>query len=401
MKVLFITTSNLATNPRLVKEIELASSIGFDIELIQFNLKNWSDKLTKQILTSYPKIIQIEIPAGRKPFFAWFFSSVLEKIFSYIPSFLLPTKWLSISLNKRSYLINRHLNRISSKPDIIIAHNPGSFFSAMVLANKLNTEFAIDVEDYHPGETPSTWQSNRLKKLIIKTLPKAKYVSFASMLIMEQIESDLQEAKLSIKRSILVDNVFPKSEFAEIKPLSLDLSKLNFVWFSQNIDYFRGLEFIFTILDEFQNEVSLTLIGNIRNEFYQNEILHRSYIDLEEPKAQKDLHSILHNFDIGLALEMRATDMNRDICLTNKIWAYLQSGLFILSSSTKAQEQFIDQYKFHGEIIFDIEKCKLQIQSLIRNKEQIRQKRGCRMRINNSVNWDVESQKLKSVWKIK
>lgn len=400
MRIIFITTSNLATNPRLVKEIDLATSMGYELELIQFNLNNWSDKLTKQILCKYPKIINIEISAGKEPFFAWFSSSVLEKVCSYIPSFILPTKWLSISLNKRAYLIQRYFKFISSKPDIIIAHNPGSFYPALFLAAKLNTEFAIDIEDYHPGETLSTRQSKRMKKLILNTLPKAKYVSFASRLIMQQIESDFRKPNISLNNPILIDNVFPKSEFTEIKPFPLDQSKLNFVWFSQNIDYSRGLESIFSVFDELQNEISLTLIGNIRKEFYQNEILHRSYIHIEAPKAQKELHGILPNFDVGLALETKASDMNRDICLTNKIWAYLQSGIFIFASYTQAQTDFINRFPLNGVVIFDNrEKAKLQIKSLILEKIQIRERKNDRRMINNVINWEQESSKLQSFWK--
>ena len=399
MKILFITTSNLATNPRLVKEIDLATSMGFEIELIQFNLNNWSENLTRQILSKYPKINNIQIEAGRRPFTAWFNSSVIEKICTCLPSFILPTKWLSISLNKRAYLIHRHFKIISSKPDIIIAHNPGSFYPAKFFAEKFQTEFAIDIEDYHPGETLNNRKSNRMKKLLFKILPKAKYTSFASKLIMEHIESDFRMANLPLENTMLIDNVFPKSEFTEIKPYPLDQSKLNFVWFSQNIDYSRGLESIFSVFDEFQNEISLTLIGNIRNEFYQNEILHRSYIHIEEPKAQNELHSILPNFDIGLALEP-GRDLNNSIAVSNKIWAYLQSGLCVLSSSTQAQTDFINRFPLNGEMIFDNrEKAKLQIKSLILEKIQIRERKNDRRMINNVVNWEKESSKLQSFWK--
>jgi hypothetical protein len=399
VKVLFITTTNLATNPRLVKEIDLATSMGFEIELIQFNLNNWSDKLTKQILSKFPRINNIEIEAGRRPFVTWFISSVIEKIVSYLPSLMLNTKWLSISLNKRAYLIQRHYKFVSSKPDIIIAHNPGSFYPAMFFADKLNTEFAIDIEDYHPGETLSTWQSNRMKKLIFKTLPKAKYASFASKLIKEQMEGDFRIVNISLNNPILIDNVFPKSEFTEIKPFPLDQSKLNFVWFSQNIDYNRGLESIFSVFDECPNEISLTLIGNIRNEFYQNEIEHRSYIHIEEPKTQKELHSILPNFDIGLALEP-GRDLNNSIAVSNKIWAYLQSGVYILATSTSAQSDFISKFPSNGELIFENgEEVMLQMTNLIQKKLRIRATKNERRKLNHTVNWEQESSKLQFLWK--
>ena len=216
---------------------------------------------------------------------------------------------------------------------------------------------------------------------------------------MEQVLNDFRITNLTLNKPTLIDNVFSRNEFTLVKAYDLTQSKLNFVWFSQNIDYSRGLESIFVILDEFRNEISLTLIGNVRDVFYQNEISHRKYVKVEKPMAQKVLHSILPNFDIGLALETKSSDFNRDICLTNKIWSYLQSGVYILASSTRAQSDFIDKFPSNGEVIFEnTEKVNWQINKLILNKEQIRQNKKDRRMLNDLVNWEYEMSKLKSVW---
>lgn len=399
MKILFITTTNLATNPRLEKEIDLATSMGFEIELIQFKLNNWSDNLTYQIKSNFPNMRIIEIEAGRKPKFPWLISTFFEKIFVYVPTALASTKILSLSLNKRSYLIQQNFHKITLKPDLIIAHNLGSLYPAKVFAEKFYADFAVDIEDYHPGETPNRRHSERVKKLMLRILPAAKYVSFASNLIMEQIKNDFLSTKLSLKNPVLIDNVFRKSEFERIVPFTLDQSKLNLVWFSQNIDYSRGLESIFKILDVFQKEVTLTLIGNIRNEFYQNEIINRSFIQLVDPMSPIDLHSILPNFDIGLALETKRSNLNRDICLTNKIWAYLQSGIYVLASNTRAQEAFMKKFSLNGEILFEKrDESITQIRKLISVKEEIRNKKHIRIHNIDQVNWEFESNKLKPCW---
>lgn len=374
--------------------------MGYEIELIQFNLNNWSDGLTKQVLFKYPRIYNIEIEAGRKPLIPWLVSSFLERFFSRIPLPFLPLSWLSISLNKRAFLIQRHFRNIQNKPDLIIAHNPGSFYPAMLFAKRYKSEFAIDVEDYHPGETLDGRVPERMKKLMQLVLTKARYVSFASKLILEQVKSDLLESKLTLNNSILINNVFSKEEFISRTNYALEQGKLNFVWFSQNIDYSRGLESIFTLLDDFGNHISLTLIGNVREEFFQKEITHRNYIRTEQPMAQHKLHSILSNFDIGLALETQKSDYNRDICLTNKIWSYLQSGIYILASPTSAQQEFIKEFSSNGEILYEIDnKARLQIKNMIQNKEQIRNSLGERKLINDLVNWENESKKLIPIWR--
>jgi hypothetical protein len=52
-QVVFITTSNLAANPRLVKEIELARDMNFKISVIQFLFQGWSCELTKNLMSKH------------------------------------------------------------------------------------------------------------------------------------------------------------------------------------------------------------------------------------------------------------------------------------------------------------------------------------------------------------
>jgi hypothetical protein len=230
-------------------------------------------------------------------------------------------------------------------------------------------------------------------------LPKAKYVSFASKLILVQVKSDMLESNSILNNPTLIDNVFSKEEFVNITNCNLDQSKLNFVWFSQNIDYSRGLEPFFTLLDDFCNDISLTLIGNVRMEFFEKEINHRKYLRLEPPKAQIELNSILSNFDIGLALEP-GRDLNNSIAVSNKIWSYLQSGIYILASSTEAQKELIQEFSSSGEVLLDDkEQSKLQIKELIQKKELIRMGLSKRRLLNDFVNWENESNKLISIWK--
>jgi hypothetical protein len=208
------------------------------------------------------------------------------------------------------------------------------------------------------------------------------------------------ESNSTLNYPILIDNVFSKDEFFTSTNYALDQSKLNFVWFSQNVDYSRGLESILSIFDEFKNEISMTLIGNVREEFFQKEITYRNYIRVEQPMAQHELHCILSNFDIGLALETKTSDYNRDICLTNKIWSYLQSGIYILASPTSAQKEFIKEFSSYGEVLLDDKKqSTLQIEELIQRKEQIRQGLRKRQLLNDFINWENESNKLIPIWR--
>jgi len=85
--------------------------------------------------------------------------------------------------------------------------------------------------------------------------------------------------------------------------------------------------------------------------------------------------------------------------LTNKIWSYLQSGIYILASPTSAQKEFIKEFSSYGEVLLDDKKqSTLQIEELIQRKEQIRNSLGERRLLNETVNWENESRKLREIW---
>jgi hypothetical protein len=176
-----------------------------------------------------------------------------------------------------------------------------------------------------------------------------------------------------------------------------DLLKL--VWFSQNIDFNRGLEKILPVLDGFASEIELTLIGNLRSGFNHQQINHRKYIRVKEPLPQKMLHLSLDHYDIGLALEDGTEDENRNICLTNKIWAYVQAGLYIIASGTPAQVQFAAGYPDQVMVLPNDESGYKQIiGSLILQKKQIRIGKPGRFTAAKAISWEQESEKLLTIW---
>jgi hypothetical protein len=92
-------------------------------------------------------------------------------------------------------------------------------------------------------------------------------------------------------------------------------------------------------MDEFDQTIELTLIGNAILSFTEKWIKPRSYINIVPSMHSVDLYRSLSQYDVGLAIETEKEE-NRKYCLANKIWAYFQSGLFILATNTLAQNQF-------------------------------------------------------------
>lgn len=396
--ILFITTSNLATNPRLVKEMDLAIRLGFQVSVICFSFNNWSNELNEQIKVRFGTSIQLtEIPAGRKPLMSWLLSTMfheLNKFYSLVASNKLSV--ISFALKKRTWLLNKELKKKRAPVDLIVAHNPDSFYPAYIYSKKTKTPFAVDVEDYHPGETNHARQSTMMRKMMQMVLPDAAYITAASPLILEKVKEDCN-GKLNCTETVL--NYFNHNEF--LSPVNSKSEKLQFVWFSQYIDVGRGLEKLIETVKVFADEVELHLYGELSESFYRNYLSFVSNVFVHPALPQKELHQQLANYDIGLAVEDSSANFNRDICLTNKILSYYQAGLYILASKTSAQTQFIQQHPEHGiTTTLRSEELKNAIQILIAQKVKLRQTSFQRFKKASFHDSEMELKKLSRLWEI-
>ena len=196
-----------------------------------------------------------------------------------------------------------------------------------------------------------------------------------------------------------VNNCFSGFEFVSPKERKED-DKLKFVWFSQNISAGRGLELVLPLLSRFSDEVSLTLIGNADPKFYDVVVSkYLSFVTIIPPLPQIELHQKLSKFDVGLAIEDGTIDLNRDICLTNKIFGYFQAGLFILATDTSGQKKFILDNPEFG-IIFSFKKQDFveKLRNLLENKDEILAGREARFLKAEKASWENESAKLTDIW---
>lgn len=396
-RVLFITTTNLSTNPRLFKEIQLAERLGYEVTYIAFHLGGWSDK-NDHILSSQIKAKSYYLSALRSPYWRWFFNTSIHLLCRGINSWTKSNLWIAaVAHTKRTFQILAFLPQITTQFDFIIGHNLGALYPSWVLARKRDIAYAFDVEDYHPGESSAqivSGEVERRKFLLSSLLPNVTYYSYASPMIGTHT-SQLFHTSLFLRRFV-VNNCFSQDEF--IPPSSTD-AKLRLVWFSQNISKDRGIEWMLPMLDTFKDQITLTLIGSPNLEFTVEYLTERSYIEIVSPLSQKTLNRYLSAFDIGLAIELDTTDLNRQICLTNKIWAYLQAGLFILATDTPAQRLFISEHRAHGVLVEQnpLSFC-AGLRQMLQRKKQIRDESFYRYTNARNNSWEEESRKLIKVW---
>lgn len=394
LKILFLTTHNLATNPRLVKEIELALSLKWQVQVICFEFNNWSAVHNSSLLTDFKKkgVQFFTIDAGRKHFFTWLQSVAKERCARLLCKTGIKSMALqALAVSRRSSLLIKKLKK-ANPPHWVIGHNPGALYATIRAAEKFNCRAGFDVEDYHPGEGQAVFLQNLCRRLMQQTLLKMNYVSFAAPLIRNAVKNDLGKEG---KHWITVLNYFPSAEFVAPAPIE---GSLKLVWFSQNIAAGRGLEIILPVLKNIRAEWELHLYGNLDSAFFNNHLKGIDQVKIHAALPQKELHRALRNYDMGLALEP-GKDKNNEISISNKMLAYTQAGLYVLASSTAAQENFLNTLPEVGECFYLHEKNNGEvIKSIIDKLVEIRSQKQQRFQAAQELSWEKEAEKLSKLW---
>jgi hypothetical protein len=394
MKILFLTTANLSTNPRLLKEINLCRKNSIDFEIIAFRLGNWYDENDQEVIRHFHQKVHY-ISATRNPFLPWFISSLVGYIAGLLFHLFRQHLLLAaLASNKRTFLLLQRLKYQKYNYDLIIAHNLGALYPAFSFSQKHDIPFIFDVEDYHPGEICSPIEKYRRLLLFNKLLSLASYIYAASPLI---LKTSLEQIKNKPPHEV-VDNVFSKEEFIFSNNPPDD--KIQLVWFSQNINFGRGLELIIPVVRDLQSDFHINLIGKLSQGFYYKYLVnYKDCFTIKPPVSQKQLNQSLACYDVGVAFELSSADYNRTLCLTNKIWAYFQAGLYILATDTPAQVNFMNRFPTHGSIYSqNIDAIKSGLSEVASQITLIRENK--RKRFQNALlhAWESQEDKVLKIW---
>ena len=104
--ILLLTSTNLACNPRSLKELKLIVDMKISVTVVAFNLHNWSTEREKELNEELPGINYQYLDGSRKIFFPWLLSSIFEKMGRVlIPFFSSNLSWCALAISKRSWLL--------------------------------------------------------------------------------------------------------------------------------------------------------------------------------------------------------------------------------------------------------------------------------------------------------
>ncbi|MDB5109928.1 MAG: hypothetical protein JWR67_1042 [Mucilaginibacter sp.] len=398
-KIIFISSGQPSLNPRLVKEADALADAGYQVTVLYAYWNDWGDSFNKQLL---PTKKWNAICVGGHPVnspFTYFTSRFIHKLSKWLFNQLNLNFWADFATARGSYSLA--LEAKKHKADLYIGHNLGALRAIIKASEKYNAKCGFDAEDFHRQEVSDELDSVNYK--IVKYL-EDKYYKRLNYLTTSSSQIANAYSQLYPEREpITILNVFPKN--IPIRQHAINSTgPVKLFWFSQTIGINRGIEDVAKALKLLKTEdYELHLLGSINNEgkqqFIDNELLGIKNVFFHSPVPPNELINFATKFDIGLASENNIP-LNRDICLTNKVFTYLQAGLAIIASDTTAQKNFLEENPDVGKVYQkkDIQSLKSILSAYQADRKMLYNSCKASLKLGQEkLNWENESIKFLSL----
>ncbi len=382
----------------MTKEAVALYKAGFQVKVIYCPMSVWGDEFDKELFITYPEIKWISV--GAHPIlnkYSFLLTRIRRKIWQLFYNILGDRFDAAL---RASSLYSQDLEREAFKHEahLYIGHNLGSIKAVVDSSKKYIGLSSFDFEDFHRGED---FRDSKHWKIVAsienKFVPHINFFTAASPLISEEYKKYYPNIDVL---SIL--NVFDKLDSSVF--VDSNIQQLKLFWFSQTIGKGRGLECLIGAIGLAKNpNIYLTLLGNITAEMklYFTEIiisngLERNQVVFKEACSLSDINKTARQHHIGICAEDPKT-LNRDLCLTNKIFTYLMNKNVIVCTSTRAQVEFLKEYPDIG-FEYEVDDSKTLSYILIKyyyDRALLNEQRNNGFEFsNNKLNWEIESNKL-------
>lgn len=398
MRVALLTAGHLSSCPRLIKEAKLLSKSGYKITIVYLESIPRISKLDYCIIEENPNWEFVSVKWENT------FQNFLSKILYQLVR-ILNIKSDYIQSTSR-VLIKTILN---IKADLYIAHHPSVLVAAALSSKKYNAKYSYDIEDAFPYIEDGRFLENPDSSIFILENKYIKGTAFTTTA--SPLYSDLYCSNYKlIDRPINLLNVFDVSpneiEYKDRK----DLNKVSLYWYSQTVGLNRGLQDLFSAVNylpinsfelhirgNYEEDVRKTLISLVNNREHRNNIFFHDAVSIDELENRNKEH------DIGFAIE-QGSSLNRELCISNKIFDYLRSGLMIVATNTSGHQLITKELQnesisyTHG----DVDTLSKELKKLVNDSERIRVNKQRSLQLaKEKYNWTQQSiefiEKIKSV----
>jgi glycosyltransferase involved in cell wall biosynthesis len=338
--ICLITPGHISTTPRLVKNADALFGAGYRVHVVAGAPFPPAEALDLDILASarwtYTKAAYRSGPIGFGRKVARLAS---RRLFS-------ATGYSGMPVVARAHFAGtRSLTRAAARipAQLYLGHCLAALPVAARAARTRACPYGFDIKDYHDEETDAAIGDpveRRIRQILqSRFLPGCGVLTSASPLIASKYEESYGV------ESQVVLNVFPLSQAPGHPVAPGPVSEQRpavFYWFSQTIGPNRGLESAVAIISSMRTPSELHVRGFVAPDYAASLQSLASRSGLRRPvcflppASPNEMARLAAAADLGLSLE-QSHPINRDICLTNKIFVYLLAGIPQLLSNTTAQ----------------------------------------------------------------
>lgn len=397
-KICIVSTRHISYNPRVLKEADTLNKAGFMVTVVTINNHELQNKFDQLLMKNRQwKLVTVNFRKSiKKEKLRWIVLSLQNRFFNILKKITVHRQIAEKAADKAYSLLKKAA--IKQKADLYIAHHAEALGAAYAAAKINNAKWGFDAEDFHSGMSENFNQQNESQLLSFiekKYLPKCNYITAASKGIGEAYKN---KYRLQQQPSTIL-NVFPKMD----QEPSIVQPPIKFYWYSQVIGPTRNLELLMNAAGKLRGDFQLHLRGSFHSQEYhvylQNLIRENNiteHVYFHKPIIAEEIISEATAYDVGLALES-AISINRNICVTNKIFSYLMSGLAIVGTDTYGQKDIFTKFSEA------VKECKMDdeeglaeaMQYFIDHPDQLTlAKTAARKAAINQFNWETESEKL-------
>jgi glycosyltransferase involved in cell wall biosynthesis len=395
IKVVFVTSAQPSANPRMVKSAVTLSSLGFEVTVIYARISQWASKFDSLLFQNEKKINWIGVGLSDNKSILHYYFRIRQKWWR-IFNFLTYTRYIQTAKSLTLYSQELTSATLAHKADLYIGHNLGALRAVVKSAQQYSAKCIFDFEDYYSGEFDESSFDYKLIKLYEQAyIPLVDYATVSSPFIAELYQSNFPALKMSI-----LLNVFP-NKFRNKEIRRFNSGPLKLFWFSQFVGLERGLQNVLKAVSYFsKGQIQFTILGNCDSNRKEKllalaEQLNLSISDIQfkDVLLESELFKLMETHHIGIAAEIPSL-LNKDLCLSNKLFSYLLSGLALVVSNTKGQYAFMEQ---HPEIGFtydygDHKKLVQILETYLQNPDLLQSQRENALALaTTTFNWEFQS----------
>ena len=340
-KVCIVSSGNLASNPRVLKEANALHDAGYAVTAVvcdyTASLRGFDDDIAANVPWT---VVRVPRPPGERYLQA---TSQLGARALSGAGLDVPASLAANAYGGPAQALRRAVRDVPA--DLYIAHYVPALPAAAFAARRHGGMLGFDAEDFHSGEgaggARDDFRMAMVRAVERACLPRCAYMTTASPMIGEAYKM------LYGVSSTTVLNVFPLEMLTDTEPCTRHAGDglLRAYWFSQTIGLDRGLQAFLNAMAKTRCQVSLDIRGS--NRWGHGDALMAlarelgivERVRLLPMAAPGEMANLAASYDLGLSLETEASESRR-LCLTNKIFTYLVAGVPVMMSDTPAQSAF-------------------------------------------------------------